>query len=323
MSFSSAAKDELAGLPFGSACCRLAELAGLTLAAGLMHLHGAGVRSEIATESPAIAQRVYRLIKALYAVGPEIERHERRRLNRNFSYHVVLSDDAAARRMLTDIGILGGGDVSIAIKPSLVRLSCCEGAFLRGLFLGCGSVSDPEKEYRLEFVLGDEALARSAAALLAGADISSRIAERKGKIVVYATEADHISDFLALAGAHAAMLRFESVRVEKEVRNAANRLVNCDTANADRTVRASGRQTDGIRLIESRGRLAGLPKGLRKAAEARLENPDATLERLAQITGVSKSGLNHRFRRLEEIAEEIKNREEMGDDPEKADDTRR
>jgi DNA-binding protein WhiA len=309
MSFSSEVKDELAGLPLGNDCCRLAELAGVTLAAGSMHLGGEGLRAEVATESPAIAQRVYRLIKSLYAAGPAIERHERRRLNRNFSYHVLLSDDAAARRMLEDIGVLGGG-AGTGIRPALVRLSCCQGAFMRGLFLGRGSLADPEREYRLEFVLDDEPLARSAAALMAGADIAARIASRKGRAVAYVSEADQIAAFLALAGAHASMLRFEGVRVEKGVRNAANRLVNCDTANADRTVRASGRQTDDIRLIEGHGGLSALPRGLREAARARLDNPDATLERLAELTGVSKSGLHHRFRRIEGVAEEIRSREE-------------
>lgn len=310
MSFSSAVKDELAGLPFGQDCCRLAELAGVTLSAGSMHLAGDGVHAEIATESPAIAQRVYKLVKALYSANPRVERHERHRLNRNFSYRVVVSEAAAARKMLTDIGVLGDGDVSIAIKPGLVRLSCCEGAFLRGLFLGCGSVADPEKEYRLEFVLGDEHLAKSAAALLAGAEIPARIMQRKGRFVLYAADADHISELLALAGAHTAMLRFESVRVEKEVRNTANRMVNCDTANADRTVRASGRQLDSIEVIDRHAGIANLPRELLETAKARLNNPDATLEKLAEAMGVSKSGLNHRFRRLEQIAGEYRRKEE-------------
>jgi DNA-binding protein WhiA len=253
---------------------------------------------------------VYKLIKAQYTAAPRVERHERRRLNRNFSYRVVLSDSAAAKKMLTQIGVLGDGDVSIAIKSELVRLSCCEGAFLRGLFLGCGSMADPEKEYRLEFVIEDEQLAKSAAALLAGAEIPARIMLRKGKFVSYIADADHISELLALAGAHTAMLKFESIRVEKEVRNAANRMVNCDTANADRTVRASGREIESIELIDQHAGIAKLPRELRETAQARLNNPDATLERLADAMGVSKSGLNHRFRRLEQIAGEYRRKEE-------------
>lgn len=324
MSFSAGIKEELAGLAPGRACCMLPELAGLARSSGSMLLSGGGLRAEVATESPAIARRAYRLVKALYGAAPAMEMHERRRLNRDFSYRVVLADAAAARRLLTDIGALGESGLSGGILPGLVRLSCCQGAFLRGLFLGCGSISDPEKGYRLEFVLEDEQLAHGAAALLAGVDIGARVALRGGKHVAYVKDAEGISAFLALTGAHTGMLRFEGVRVEKTVRNAANRLVNCDTANADRTVRASGRQLDGIRLIEARVGLEGLPRSLREAARARLENPDATLERLAEVMGtVSKSGLNNRLRRIDRIAGEIRRREETGDGPKEAGDTRR
>ena len=324
MSFSSGIKNELAGLPLGSACCKLSELAGIMLSAGSMHLAGGeGMKAEIATESLPIARRVYRLFRLLYAADPQIERHERHRLNRNMRYHVTLSD-SAARRMLTDIGVLGGGDVFIGIKPELVRLSCCEGAFLRGLFLGCGSVSDPEKGYHLELVLEDEQFARSAVALMAGVELGARVTQRNGSPVAYIKDADHISRFLALTGAHAGMLKFESVRVEKGMRNSVNRVVNCDTANADRTVRASGRQLDSIRLIDSHGGLGSLPAGLREAAEARLDNPDATLEKLAEdMGGISKSGLNHRFRRLEGMAVEIRLREETPNEPKRADNPQR
>lgn len=319
MSFAAGVKEELAALAVGNACCQLSELAGITLAAGSMHLAGGGVQAEVSTESPAIARRVYKLIKSLYGVQPAIEQHERHRLNRNFSYRVVLSDDAAARRMLSDIGVLGGGDVTIGIKPELVRLSCCEGAFLRGLFLGCGSMSDPGKAYHLELVLEDEQLAHSAAALLAGAYINARIIRRGSKHVIYIKEADNISGFLVQTGAHSQMLRLESIRVEKGVRNSVNRVVNCDTANVEKAVRASGRQLDNILLIERHGGLASLPKGLRAAAEARLDNPDATLERLSEIIGgVSKSGLNHRFRKIEELASELKCKEGSGDESEEA-----
>jgi cell division protein WhiA len=321
MSFSAVVKEEMAGLALGNACCVLSELAGITLVSGSMHLSGGGMQAEITTESPAIAKRVYKLIKTLYGARAQIEQHERHRLNRNFSYRVALADTAIVRRMLTEIGVLGNGEVDIAIKPELVRLTCCQGAFLRGMFLGCGSMSDPSKSYQLELVVEDEQLAHSAAAMLSGADISARIAQRNNKHVVYIKEADHISDFLVMTGAHTQMLKFEGIRVEKGVRNSVNRVVNCDTANVEKSVRAAGRQLDNIRLIAKYGGLAILSVGLREAAEARLDDPDATLERLSGIMGgVSKSGLNHRFRKIEEIATEIKAREGLFDEPEEIND---
>jgi DNA-binding protein WhiA len=261
------------------------------------------VQAVVTTESPAIARRVYRLIKALYGARAQLEQHERHRLNRNFSYRVTLTDDAVARRMLTDAGMLGGEG---GIPATLVRKSCCEGALLRGLFLGCGSMSDPGKGYHLELVVGDEALAQGICALLTGSDIRARVLTRRGKAIVYIKEAEHVSEFLVLSGAHVSMLRFENVRVEKNVRNKVNRVVNCDTANLEKTVQASARQIESIRVIERTQGLSSLPQGLRDAAEARLENPDATLEIIAELLGgVSKSGLNHRFLRLEKMANDI------------------
>lgn len=313
MSFATGVKEELAGLPLGGECCRRAELAGVVLAAGSLHLKAGGLQAEVVTDSPAIARRVYKLVKSLYGGHPMIEQRERHRLNRVYSYRVVVSPDAAARRMLEDVGILGRGDVTIGIRPDLVRLSCCEGAFLRGLFLGCGSMSDPGKGYRLDLVLQDEQLARSAASLLAGADIKARLSPREGSTALYVKEADHISAFLAMAGAHAGMLRLESVRVEKGVRNTVNRVVNCDTANLGKATRASAEQTDDILLIARTFGLESLPVALRETAGARLDNPDATLERLSELLGhVSKSGLNHRFRRIGRIADDIRNKEGFG-----------
>ncbi len=308
LSFSASVKDELAKVATNGDCCRLSELAGLVLVAGSMHVVRAVVQAVVSTESPAIARRVYKLVKALYGARPQIEQHERHRLNRNFSYRVVLDDDAAARRMLGDAGMLGDGQGGI--PAGLVRRSCCESALLRGLFLGCGSMSDPGKGYHLELVVGDEALAHDVAALLAGADINARVITRRDKAVVYIKEAEHVSQFLALTGAHASMLRFEGVRVEKNVRNKVNRVVNCDTANLEKTVLAAARQIENIRVIERTTGLAALPQGLRDAAEARLDNPDATLERIAELLGgVSKSGLNHRYLRLEKLANDIKVKE--------------
>lgn len=309
MSFAAGVKEELAGVPLGNPCCRRAELAGVMLSAGSMHLRSGNLQAEVSTESPVIARKVFKLIKSLYGIQPAMEQRERHRLNRNYSYRVTIEDGAAARKVLEDVGALDNTGMISGVRADLVRLSCCEGAFLRGLFLGCGSMSDPGKGYHLELVLEDESLAQSAVSLLAAAEINARIAVRNGKQVIYIKEADHVSGFLATIGAHSQMLRFESVRVEKGVRNTVNRVVNCDTANMDKALRAAATQVENILLIEREGGLARLPESLRQTAEARLENPDATLERLGEMIGVSKSGLSHRFRKIAELAEDIRSRE--------------
>ncbi len=318
MSFSANVKEEMTGLPLeGYGCCAQSELAGVVLAAGSLHRKDGVLRAEITTESPNIARRVYRLIKRLYGVAPEIEQHERRRLNRNFSYSVVLGHDTAARKLLVDCGLLGGEG---SIPRALVRKSCCRNALLRGLFLGCGSMSDPGRGYHLEMVFDSEERAAAVVALLGVEDINARSMARRGRQVVYVKEADHISQFLVLTQAHTHMLAFEGIRVEKGVRNSVNRVVNCDTANLEKTLAAAERQADSIRCIERLRGLASLPESLRQAAEARLENPDASLDALAAILGgVSKSGLNHRFKRLMEIAADLTAEEEPVDEPQELD----
>jgi len=194
---------------------------------------------------------------------------------------------------------------------------------LRGLFLGCGSVSDPEKEYHLEFVAGGRAARAERRGAAGGAEIPARMAARKGKHVAYIGEADHISELLALAGGASGDAQIGEAyawRRREEYRQPPGELRH---ANADKTVKASGRQIESIRRIEERGGLSHLPRELREAAQARLENPDVTLEGLAQAMGVSKSGLNHRFRRIEEIAGEYRNKEDTRDEPQKSYDPKR
>lgn len=311
LSFSASVKEELTKFAEEGDCCRRSELAGIVLGCGSMHVISGGLQAVVTTESPAIARRVYRLIKALYGARAQLEQHERHRLNRNFSYRVTVIEDDVSRKMLRDVGML---DSEGGIPQGLVRKCCCEGAFLRGVFLGCGSMSDPGKGYHLELVVGDEALAHDVSALLAGAEINARVLTRRDKAIVYIKEAEHVSQFLVLSGAHVSMLRFENVRVEKNVRNKVNRVVNCDTANMEKTVLAAARQIENIRVIERAQGLASLPQGLRDAAEARLENPDATLETIVELLGgVSKSGLNHRYLRLEKLANDIKAKEGVFD----------
>ena len=323
MSFSSMVKEEMTGLTLeGEGCCTQSELAGIVLASGSIHLQQGALQAGVTTESPNIARRVYRLVKLLYGVAPEIEQHERHRLNRNFSYSVVLSEDGTARKLLEDCGLLGS--VQGTIPQKLVRKSCCRNALLRGLFLGCGSMSDPGRGYHLELVFENEALAAAAEGLLEAEDINARAMPRKGRQVVYLKGADHISAFLALTGAHAHMLKLEGIRVEKGVRNTVNRVVNCDTANLEKTLAAAQRQVECIRRIEETRGLASLPESLRAAAEARLEHPDGSLDVIAELLGgVSKSGLNHRFKRLEQIAAELTTREEPVDEPQDFDHSQR
>jgi len=205
------------------------------------------------------------------------------------------------------LGILKNRRMVEGIRASLVKRQCCLRAYLRGVFLGCGSVSNPETSYHLELVLSSEAYAQAMVNLLQRVGLQARINKRKQMQVVYLKEAEQIASLLRLIGAHGALLRLEDVRAMKDVRNQVNRLVNCDTANLEKAVSTGLRQVHTIQYIIAKAGSDHLPASLRQVAELRLEYPEASLKELGNLLDpkLGKSGVNHRLRRLAEIAEQL------------------
>lgn len=192
----------------------------------------------------------------------------------------------------------------------LMKDTCCKRAYIRGAFLGGGSVSDPEKKgYHLEFITHSEEYGESLKTLINEFGLESKLIDRKANHIVYLKEGDQIVDLLNIIGAHKALLDFENVRIVKQMRNDVNRLVNCETANLNKTVNAAMRQVQDIELIESRVGLGALPDGLSQLAELRLEQPEASLKELGELLDppVGKSGVNHRFKKIHKFAESLVN----------------
>lgn len=183
----------------------------------------------------------------------------------------------------------------------------CDAELLAALFLKCGTVSDPEKSYHLEFLCDSDEEADTAAGALARLGISAGITRRKGRIAVYIKGREGISDLLAALGAYNALLEFENALVLKEMRGGIQRRVNCETANISKTVSASMKQVEDIRYIESTAGLSFLPETLRQAARLRMDFPEATLSELAdRLPGTGRSGINHRLRKISKIADDMR-----------------
>jgi DNA-binding protein WhiA len=202
-----------------------------------------------------------------------------------------------------------GRQILPGIKKELIKTKCCRRSYLRGAFLGGGSVSSPDSDYHLELTAGNEKLGEDLAALTNRfTGLNAKLSRRKQSWLVYLKESDQIADFLALIGAHGSLLEFENARVLKGMKNQVNRLVNCETANLEKTVNAAFRQVNGIRLIDERIGLDTLNPSLAQIARLRLDNPEATLKELGELMRppVGKSGVNHRLRKIEEIAEKLK-----------------
>ncbi|MCL6516836.1 DNA-binding protein WhiA [Alicyclobacillus sp.] len=327
MSFAAQTKKELT-LIQEAPCCRRAELQAMVLLNGELSggvsgdtpdggavpgaVDGGGTGAEvrpaltIQTENVATARRIYTLLRELFDLHPEVLVRKKMRLKKNNVYAVRVS--VGADTVWMGLGLAPAGRGLRLVDPGRPR-ACCRRAFLRGAFLAAGSVNDPgSPSYHLEISCQTAEQANGIRRRMNEYGLHAKVIARKRGHVVYVKEGEKIVEFLSVIGAHQALLRFEDVRIMKGMRNQVNRLVNCETANMNKTINAAVRQLDAIRLIDERMGLDHLPDKLREAAQLRLQYPETNLQELAQRIGhrVSKSGLNHRFRKLQEIADRLR-----------------
>lgn len=317
MSFSSMTKNELSRLPIEDRACAVAELAAIIKMNGAVQLNSKkGISLRFETENAAIARRIFSLLKTLYDTNVEVMVRRNRQLKKNNSYLIMVNSTKGTKKILQDVGILTnkkGTSFLIDYKTpkELIEDMSNKRAYIRGAFLGGGSISNPEKAYHLEFVTSSEEHAEELSQIINSFGLDSKIVARKGNYVVYLKEGQQIVDILNIMGAHQALLKFEDIRVFKDVRNNINRLVNCETANLGKTIEASIRQVESIEYIDKKIGIDKLPKNLQEIAKLRLQNREASLKELGTMLNppVGKSGVNHRLRKIDEIAEELRRKE--------------
>jgi cell division protein WhiA len=308
MSFASETKKELTNLEV-KGCCSKAELSALIRMNGSLSFSNRELVVDIQTENAAIARRIYTLVKMNYEVQVELLVRKKMRLKKNNVYIVRLKN--TARKVLEDLKILSE-DFSIIhdISEELVKKKCCKRSYLRGAFLAGGSVNNPEtSSYHLEIASMYQEHNQSLCELMNKFGLNSKTLERKKGFITYLKEAEKITEFLNVIGAHNALLRFEDIRIVRDMRNSVNRLVNCETANLNKTIGAALRQVENIRFIEETVGLQILPGKLREIAELRVTHQDVTLKELGEMVSggvISKSGINHRLRKIDEIAEKLR-----------------
>ncbi|MBR0381980.1 MAG: DNA-binding protein WhiA [Eubacterium sp.] len=314
MSFSSDVKEELSRVTDSEQHCRIAELSAIISLCGLVRKHAGGYGIRLQTENVPVARRFYKLLKETFFLQPEVSVRRHDYLKKNRYYTITVRDSRAGMKILKSTGILNNlgyidEDRDILDNPVLQR-TCCRRAFLRGAFLSAGSMTDPEKNYHFEVVCSSFEKASWVRDLFNSFDLEAKIVERKKYYVVYMKEGSMISDALNVMGAHVALMKFENVRILKEVRNEVNRRVNCEAANINKTVSAARKQIEDIRYIDRTVGLDSLPLSLRDVAYARLEEPEISLKELGAglRVPVGKSGVNHRLRKLSQIAQEIRDK---------------
>ena len=305
MSFSGNVKRELTHVQAGCKDCKRAMLYGMFLTnrfneenLTLMH-----------TEHKAVADCYIDLLTELTGsiVTMFISDYTGPKQKRSYTVGAEHQEDI---RAIYRYFSTGDGVDKRLVNRALIKKDCCFTAFLRGVFLTCGSVTNPEKEYHFELAVGDPALAEELRALVAEHGVSLRKTERKGSALLYLKESEPIEDMLTLMGAVNASLELMNVKIYKDVRNKVNRVTNCETANIEKTVHAASTQVEQIRLIEQTVGLDSLSDDLREIAQIRLENPEMSLRELCGELSepISRSGVNHRLKRLAAIAEEIAER---------------
>ena len=310
MSFSAKVKKELEKHVAGSRHCMIAEIAAI------IHFHGQLKRGDegqlqlhISTENPLVLRKCFTLLNKTFNIDTTEKEMECLHNQKMSVYTIVLEKEEDILAIFQTIKIIDSKGVlhnlRDSVNPLILKQSCCQRAFLRGAFLCIGSMSDPGKSYHLEMVCNNKFQAEQIRDILLMFELDAKIVLRKKNFVVYLKEGSNIVDFLNICEAHVALMELENLRILKEMRNSINRRVNCETANIAKTVTAATKQIEDIMFIRDYVGFYQLPENLREMAQIRLDYPEATLKELGQYLDppVGKSGVNHRLRKLCEIAE--------------------
>ncbi|NCB44719.1 MAG: DNA-binding protein WhiA [Clostridia bacterium] len=314
MSFSTDIKEELAHISLDKKCCMLAEIAGFVRVCGSVRIRSGKMTPIIVLDNLEVAAHFQEIFREYYGVAMEMEITPGTSLRKGNLYQMEVVDPEGqmGEKILRETGILmvreGFDTLTDGIYEGLVKTKCCKKSYLRGAFLGAGTVSNPEKGYHLEFVLNTEVLARDLVKLINSfVDLHAKVTQRKNRWVVYVKESEQIIDILNIVGAHGHLLKYEEIRLARDLRNSANRLKNCDDANTDKIVNTAQRQLQAIRIIEEKRGLSFLPEKLHEMALLRKEYPEMGLAELGEQMEppLKKSGVNHRLKKIEEIAAQI------------------
>lgn len=309
VSYASDVKKELTSLPVHPEHAK-AELAAFLRMNGVLSLHDHQFSLDITTENPAIARRIFSLIKTAYGIEPLLIVSKKMKLKKNYQYLVRLQKQVHG--ILTDLEIFDSNNGLITGIPEKIMSSEQRAmSYLRGAFLASGSVNNPEtSRYHLEIYSLYEDHNQDLLKLMNNFFyLNAKETRRRSGYIVYLKEAEKIGDFLHVVGAVNAMLAFEDLRIMRDMRNSVNRLVNCDTANLKKTANAAAKQVEDIQLIEEKFGLENLPEKLTVLARFRLSHPELSLKEVAaQVPDgpISKSGVNHRFQKIREIAKQLK-----------------
>lgn len=296
MSFSSEIKTELTAIENLSSCCYHAQVYGLVLFA-----HFTSFNMSIKTENPQVFKMYCDSMTNYIGCKFDIIKDDSKKM-------VASVEDNEQKKIALEKFGHSFRESSTRINHANFQDDCCISSFLRGAFLSCGSISDPEKSYHLEFVVPYKKLSNDLIAVLHELDLNPKYVQRKGYHIIYFKDSESIEDLLAYMGAQNASLYLMNIKIEKDIKNKVNRKLNFEMHNLNKTISASNTQIEAIEYILSTSGLGILPDNLKKLAMIRYDNPEATLKELEEMLdeNISKSGIKHRLDKIVEISNNLK-----------------
>ena len=313
MSFSTDVKAELTKMTVKDKKQSKAELIGFAITNCVVAYQDGEYILKMSTENEYAIRRVYTFLKACFDITAKSNVERPKSPHEETLYHLKVTDKEDLKKIFDDKFININEKLQIVLndKSEIEESEDCKRAFLRGVFLGSGSIANPDSRYHLEMVINNQDNAIFINELIESFEINSKMTKRKKDFVIYIKGAESISTFLAVMGANNGTLKFEETRVIKEVRNNINRKSNFENANFDKTVDASLIEIEDISLIKKKRKFVNLPDNLKQLAKLRMSYKEATFEELGRMLtpNLSRAGVSHRFKKIHEIAEEIRKNE--------------
>jgi len=312
MSFSTKVKEELLSHSGKARHCQIAACATILKKEGYVSIDGNDINIYLQTDNVFSVRKCFTILQKAFNIETDILENDVFKCENGRTYKKLKLDTKEAKNILMALKELGedkAPDINDGVvSPLLLRNQCCKRAFIRNMFICVGSISDPKKSYHAEFVCDSKEESDQLIEILADFDLEAKTIRRKKYFVVYLKEGEEIVDLLNIMEAHVCLMEFENLRIYKDMRNSVNRRVNCETANIAKTATAAARQIEDIKYIEEHYGLNKLSDGLLDMANARLTYPDASLQELGTYLTppVGKSGVNHRLRKLSEIADKLR-----------------
>ncbi len=309
MSFTTEIKQEIANVELADHCIR-AELSALIQLTSSLTISSNGLGILVRSESPTTTKRIVSLLKSYFDVETHLQVAKKTNLKKNNVYTVEIHH--LASKIMSDLGLYNEKGLQSHPSYEVVNKNCCAASYLAGVFLAYGSCNSPSNSnYHLEMSLSEIEHANFVVKLLSRFDITAKITQRRSRFIVYVKKADYISNFLALIGAHTAMMQLEDERIERDFVNSNSRINNCEIANEVKTINASLKQVEQIEKIIAAGKYDKLPEKIRNVVDLRMKYQDYSLLELCDAyqsmygDTISKSGMKHRLNKIEQIAEDL------------------